>query len=320
MPHGELNSPWGMVQATANFGQFSNALLVGNFGNGLIHAYDIHTGALLGTLSEAPGKPLVIDGLWGLAFGNGVSAGDANSLYYAAGPDHEAHGLFGKITANAAGTNPVTTNLKGSDLIITGSRDSDFVTVDLSHGGQTLTVRAGGQVIGTFDAAAVGTIHFTGFAGDDVFLVDPRVTATVFADGGAGNDVLTTAAGGGVLLGGPGDDVLIGGSGRNILIGGDGHDRLFAGSNQDILIGGSTKYDGDPVSLDALFQAWNGPGSYNDRVAAIRAGTNGVPKLDATTVIDDGVRDSLYGGPSLDWFFATPPDRVHHLKSDEFVN
>ena len=87
-----------MVQATANFGDFSNALLVGNFGDGRINAYDIQTGAL-GTLSQAPGKPLVIDGLWGLAFGNGADAGDANSLYYAAGPDDETHGLFGKITA-----------------------------------------------------------------------------------------------------------------------------------------------------------------------------------------------------------------------------
>ena len=59
---------------------------------------------------------MVIDGLWGLAFGNGNTAGDANTLYFAAGPDDETHGLFGKITANAAGTNPVAGTLNGSDL------------------------------------------------------------------------------------------------------------------------------------------------------------------------------------------------------------
>src|SRR4030095_10326927 len=109
-------------------------------------------------LSQAAGKPLVIDGLWGLAFGNGVSAGDANSLYYAAGPEDETHGLFGKITANPAGTNPVSAIQKGSDLFIPGSRDSDVVKVGLSDHGQTLTVRAGGQVIGEFDAGAIATI------------------------------------------------------------------------------------------------------------------------------------------------------------------
>jgi hypothetical protein len=308
------------VKATANFGDFSNDLLVGNFGNGRINAYDPDTGKFLGTLSEAPGKPLVIDGLWGLAFGNGKSAGDANNLYYAAGPDQEAHGLFGRITANAAGTNPVTAKQNGSDLVITGSRDSDHVEVGLSNHGQTITVRAGGQNIGQFDVASVATIHFTGLAGDDVFVVDPRITAVVFADGGAGNDVLTTGSGGGVLLGGPGDDVLIGGFGRDILIGGDGRDVLVGRFGQDLLIGGSTTHDSNPTDLAALFKAWNDPTvSFNDRVAAIRAGTNGVPALNSTTVIDDGVRDDLFGGFGPDWLFVGTNDHTHgHTAGDAF--
>src|SRR5262249_44355548 len=84
---GDLHSPWGMVLAPSTFGDFGGALLVGNFGDGRIHAFNPTTGKELGTLSEAPGRPLVIDGLWGLAFGNGKTAGDANTLYYAAGPD-----------------------------------------------------------------------------------------------------------------------------------------------------------------------------------------------------------------------------------------
>src|SRR5262249_60386026 len=98
--------------------------------------YDPTSGNELGTLSESKGHPLVIDGLWGLAFGNGQGGGDLNTLYYAAGPDGEAHGLFGMITANAAGTNPVSAKLTASDLTITGSRNNDRVEVELNRNGQ----------------------------------------------------------------------------------------------------------------------------------------------------------------------------------------
>ena len=92
---GRLDSPWGLALAPSDFGRFSGALLVGNFGNGRIHAYDPATGHLLGTLS-ANRHAIVIDGLWGLRFGNGV-AGNTNSLLFSAGPKDESHGLFGVI-------------------------------------------------------------------------------------------------------------------------------------------------------------------------------------------------------------------------------
>jgi len=92
---GRLNSPWGLALAPSNFGRFSGALLVGNFGNGRIHAYDPATGHLLGTLG-ARSHPIIIDGLWGLRFGNGV-AGNTNTLLFTAGPKDESHGLFGAI-------------------------------------------------------------------------------------------------------------------------------------------------------------------------------------------------------------------------------
>jgi uncharacterized protein (TIGR03118 family) len=95
---GNLNSPWGMVIAPRNFGQFAGALLVGNFGNGRIHAYNRYTGRLLGALRDSHGNPVEIEGLWGLQFGNGVT-GDRNTLLFSAGPDDEEHGLFGSITA-----------------------------------------------------------------------------------------------------------------------------------------------------------------------------------------------------------------------------
>ena len=96
--HGVLNSPWGLALAPANFGQFSNDLLVGNFGDGHIHAFDPATGKLLGQLKDQFG-PIVIDGLWGIAFGNGDQAGPTNVLFFAAGIGAEAHGLFGFIQA-----------------------------------------------------------------------------------------------------------------------------------------------------------------------------------------------------------------------------
>jgi len=93
---GALDSPWGLALAPAGFGQFSGDLLVGNFGNGHINVYSPATGAHLGQLRRPNGQPIVIDGLWGLRFGNG-NAARTNQLIFSAGPDHESHGLLGKI-------------------------------------------------------------------------------------------------------------------------------------------------------------------------------------------------------------------------------
>lgn len=94
-----LNAPWGITMAPSDFGKFSNHLLVGNFGSGMIAAYDIKNGSFHGLL-RFNGKPIKIDGLWGLGFGNGGNAGPNNTLFFAAGIDDEAHGLFGTITSN----------------------------------------------------------------------------------------------------------------------------------------------------------------------------------------------------------------------------
>jgi uncharacterized protein (TIGR03118 family) len=96
-----LNAPWGLALAPADFGFFSGDLLVGNFGNGRISAYTQRVAKWVykGQLRLAGGTPLAIDGLWAIAFGNGSAAGPTNSLYFAAGPSDEQHGLFGSITA-----------------------------------------------------------------------------------------------------------------------------------------------------------------------------------------------------------------------------
>jgi uncharacterized protein (TIGR03118 family) len=98
-----LNSPWGIAQAPLSFGSASGALLIGNFGDGRIHAYDPESGRLLGALRGERGRKLSIEGLWALAFGNGVTVGDRDMLLFTAGPDDETHGLFGAITAIPSG-------------------------------------------------------------------------------------------------------------------------------------------------------------------------------------------------------------------------
>jgi uncharacterized protein (TIGR03118 family) len=95
---GTLNSPWGLTLAPASFGGFGNDLLVGNFGDGRINAFDPTTGDFLGQLKSQTGKRITIDGLWGLGFGNGVNAGPSGTLFFTAGINGEADGLFGSIT------------------------------------------------------------------------------------------------------------------------------------------------------------------------------------------------------------------------------
>ena len=98
--HGALNSPWGLAVAPKNFGKFSHALLVGNFGDGTINAYDLLTGKWLGQLTTPAGNPVVIEGLWALSFEKDEildheSEFIAQRLYFTAGPNEEADGLLG---------------------------------------------------------------------------------------------------------------------------------------------------------------------------------------------------------------------------------
>jgi uncharacterized protein (TIGR03118 family) len=103
---GPLNSPWGMAIAPANFGPFGGALLVGNFNDGKINAFNATTGATLGTLDDTTGKPIAIPGLWSLNFGSGAQSEDPGTLYITAGigggPNNdplESHGLLASIQA-----------------------------------------------------------------------------------------------------------------------------------------------------------------------------------------------------------------------------
>ena len=317
---GALNAPWAMVVAPAGFGDFSGDLLVGNFGDGRINAFDPTTGAYLGTLSQSSDHPLEIDGLWGLAFGNGGSGGSTTTLYYAAGPDDETHGLFGKITANPGGTNQVQATLTDGVLVINGSRNDDHIDVDLGENGQQILVFSDNQQIGSFDLASVSRIEFNGWAGDDHIAIVKEVSLPTILNGGAGNDTLSGGGGTNILLGGPGDDKLWGSVNRDILIGGEGSDRLQAGSDDDLLIGGATLYDNNVPALLQILTEWTSDHSYPVRIANLRSGAGGLPKLDSTTVFDDGAVDTLHGHQGIDWFFAGPNDRLPDRQPAEELN
>ena len=96
---GTLNSPWGLALTPGSFGNFGNAILVGNFGDGRINAFDAN-GNFLGQLQEEHAgivNPMTVNGLWGLSFGNGGTAGPTSTLFFTAGIADESHGLFGSI-------------------------------------------------------------------------------------------------------------------------------------------------------------------------------------------------------------------------------
>jgi uncharacterized protein (TIGR03118 family) len=94
---GPLDAPWGITIAPSSFGQYSNDLLVGNFGDGQILAYNPTTGAYLGTLDGANGQPLTNDFLWSLVTRTGGTDVDPNAVYFTAGIDDQTDGLFGEI-------------------------------------------------------------------------------------------------------------------------------------------------------------------------------------------------------------------------------
>jgi uncharacterized protein (TIGR03118 family) len=99
---GQLNAPWGLAIAPAGFGDFAGDLLVGNFGDGTINAFNPTTGAFVAQLNDPIGAPITIPNLWALRPGNGGSGGEKAAIYFTAGipgPDNGNHGLFGRLHA-----------------------------------------------------------------------------------------------------------------------------------------------------------------------------------------------------------------------------
>lgn len=244
---GLFNAPWGIAVAPSNFGAYSNALLVGNFGDGKILALDIATFEPEGFLLDATGAPATVDGLWDITFGNGASLGRTDALYFAAGPEEESHGLFGSLSVtgdtdpnamfigtnrndiqSAASGDDTLYGLNGNDTImgqlgadrIGGGRGQDTIFGGLGND----TLSGGDEDDKIFGGR--GDDAMNGGAGDDML------------SGGDGNDRLGGHLGGDTIDAGAGNDKLYGNEGADTLRGGDGDDSLFGGADIDFLIGG----------------------------------------------------------------------------------
>jgi uncharacterized protein (TIGR03118 family) len=148
---GKLDAPWGIALAPAGFGTLGNALLVGNFGDGVITGYDPVTGAYLGTVLDGNGQPIATPGLWGIAFGNGAHNQPTSTLYFAAGIADEADGLYGRIDLGAtppdivaptvALTAPAAGDVSGTVAVTADAADNVGVAqVEFFAGGTSIGV------------------------------------------------------------------------------------------------------------------------------------------------------------------------------------
>lgn len=136
---GTLNAPWGVVTAPAAFGTFSNSILVGNFGDGTINAFDAASGAFLGQVMDTNNAAIVNPGLWDLIFGAG-GTGDPNTLYFTAGGSDQTHGLFATLVPAAVVGQP--------DFALTFSAQSTTVAP-----GGSATLMVGASPVAGFNSA-----------------------------------------------------------------------------------------------------------------------------------------------------------------------
>ncbi len=162
IPQGaQLNAPWGIALAPEEFGTLSNALLVANFGDGLINGFNAATGEFIGTLSDANGDPIQNDGLWAIAFGNGARNQFPTTLYFTAGIANQAAGVYGRIdlgdvapdiiAPTAALTAPAAGEVSGTVAVSADATDNVGVT--------EVQFLAGTEVIGT-DATSPFTVDW----------------------------------------------------------------------------------------------------------------------------------------------------------------
>jgi len=135
MTGGTLNAPWGIVQASANFGEFSNDLLVGNFGDGTISAFDT-AGNFIGQVKNANNQLIATPGLWDMVFGAG-GTGDPNTLYITAGGSNQTHGLFATLVPTAAGGKDFALQLSAGTATVTRGGSTTVNIASTASGGFT---------------------------------------------------------------------------------------------------------------------------------------------------------------------------------------
>jgi uncharacterized protein (TIGR03118 family) len=161
---GPLDSPWGLAIAPQGFAGISDpgngaVLLVGNFGDGLINAFDATTGSELSQLQDPDGEPIQIDGLWALKVGNGGSGGASDTVYFTAGPFGESHGLFGSLATVAPGSpeGPAEAQWVQANVDVV-QLDQAQLAADTAGGAPAATIRQDAQTLAA-DSRALGKVE-----------------------------------------------------------------------------------------------------------------------------------------------------------------
>ncbi len=212
------------------------------------------------------------------------------------------------------------------------STGNDRISVDPGTGTSSGKLRVRTNSTTVTMAKPSGHIILFGLSGNDFLNVNNAILLPVVEFGGPGNDVLRGGGGADILDGGAGNDDIRGAMGRDLLIGGPGADKLNGDGDEDILIGAVLKFT-DPavndVALSAIMQEWTrtdlAPAvSYATRVGHLRGslagGLNGSYRIDASTIVDDAIADSLQGGSGRDWFIARRSIATKDTLSDLVLN
>ena len=180
----QLNAPWGVALAPANFGTFSSDLLVGNFGDGTINAFNPSTGAYVGTIADANGQAITNAGLWGIAFGNGAESQPATTLFFTAGIGGGADGLYGRIDLGSTPpslTPPsVSISAPANGATVSGTVTVTATATD-SAGIASVTLLEGTTVLATLTSSPYTT------SWDTTQVANGNVTLTAEATDSIGN-------------------------------------------------------------------------------------------------------------------------------------
>jgi uncharacterized protein (TIGR03118 family) len=244
-----LNDPWAVAMAPSNFGGFSNDLLVGDFGNGHIEAFNPTNGDFVGELQNADGQPIAITHLWALAFGNGGAAGPTNTLYFTAGltshlapSNNPFHGLFGSLqVAPAPGP-----SVEGNALWLVGG-DHTNDQVDIEPVGSSNTGSTGIRVRGQLDGVdlnklynpAPSMIYLVGFNGNENIHEAKTLTISTNVNEGSGNDDIRLGSGDNTVVAGSGNDYVRLGNGNDAIALGNGNDNVQAGNGNNVVTAGN---------------------------------------------------------------------------------
>ncbi len=202
---GRLDAPWGLALAPSDYGTLSHALLVGNFGDGRVNGFDPATGAYVGTLGSAGGTPFAAPGMWGIAFGNDANNQPHNTLFYAAGTNNEANGLYGRLDLGAsppllnqppvvAVTAP-TTSATGTVTVTATATDSIAIAkVELFAGGTSLGVVTSPPYSVSWNTSLIanGSVPLSAVATDVDGNVGTSPAVSILVSNGAAPTTLTT--------------------------------------------------------------------------------------------------------------------------------